>query len=307
MSAKGLGRGLGSLFGDFEEEQTKQEQKTQVAEKEIVIKEVVKEVIKEVPRETPEEIDMNLIDRNTSQPRKIFAEEQLQELAQSIKNCGLIQPIILVKRGNRFMIVSGERRWRASKIAGLKTIPAVIRDYTDEQIAEVALIENLQREDLNPIESANAIKELIEKFNLTQEQISERIGKSRSAVTNTLRLLSLAPYVIKLIQDGKLSAGHGKILVTIPDNETQVKIANMAVEGKISVRELEKYLQTLSHKTTKAEKKITQSLELIDFTNKLQQTLSTKVQIKGSEKKGKILIEYYSKDDLNRIYSLLKY
>lgn len=305
MSTKGLGRGLGSLFGDFEDEAPKKVE--QPKEKEVVIKEVVKEVIKEVPRETPEEVDINLIDRNTSQPRKIFAEEQLQELAQSIRNCGLIQPIILVKRNNRYMIVSGERRWRASKIAGLKSVPAVIRDYTDAQIAEVALIENLQREDLNPIESANAIKELIEKFNLTQEQISEKIGKSRSAVTNTLRLLSLAPYVIKLIQDGKLSAGHGKILVTITDVETQVKIANMAVEGKISVRELEKYLQNLSHKSNKPERKTSQSLELIDFTNKLQQTLSTKVEIKGSERKGKILIEYYSKDDLNRIYSLLKY
>lgn len=307
MSAKGLGRGLGSLFGDFEEESPKKPSTTAAPQQEVIIKEVVKEVIKEVPREEPEEIDINLIDRNTGQPRKIFAEEQLQELAQSIKNCGLIQPIILVRKNDRYMIVSGERRWRASKIAGLKTIPAVIRNYTDAQIAEVALIENLQREDLNPIESANAIKELIDKFNLTQEQISERIGKSRSAVTNTLRLLSLAPYVIKLIQDGKLSAGHGKILVTITDTETQVNLANMAVEGKISVRELEKYLQVMTNKHNRPEKKKVQSLELIDFTNKLQQTLSTKVKIQGTEKKGKILIEYYSKDDLNRIYSMFNY
>jgi len=298
MTNKGLGRGLGSLFAGLDDnEETKKD----------VVKEVVREVIVEKTTENPEEIDINLIDRNTNQPRKIFNEEQLQELAQSIKNCGLIQPIILVKKNNRFMIVSGERRWRASKIAGLKKIPAIIRNYTDSEIAEVALIENLQREDLNPIESANAIKELIDKFNLTQEQISEKIGKSRSAVTNTLRLLSLAPEVIKLIQEGKLTAGHGKILVAITDKDSQIKIANMAVDGKISVRELEKYLQVLANRTEKSPKTNHQSLELIDFTQKLQQTLATKVQIKGTERKGKILIEYYSKDDLNRIYSLLKY
>ena len=301
MISKGLGRGLGSLFSGLDDEQEKAEPTKEV------VKEVVKEVIIEKQSENPEEIDINLIDRNTNQPRKIFNEEQLQELAQSIKNCGLIQPIILVKRNDRYMIVSGERRWRASKIAGLKKVPAIIRNYTESEIAEVALIENLQREDLNPIESANAIKELIDKFNLTQEQISEKIGKSRSAVTNTLRLLSLTPEVIKMIQEGKLSAGHGKILVAISDHETQVRIANMAVDGKISVRELEKYLQVMANRSEKTTKTHAQSLELIDFTQKLQQTLATKVQIKGTERKGKILIEYYSKDDLNRIYSILKY
>ena len=270
-------------------------------------KKVIKEVAVEKASESPEEIDISLIDRNINQPRKIFNDDQLQELAQSIKNCGLIQPIILVKKGDRYMIVSGERRWRASKLVGLKKVPAIIRNYSDNEIAEVALIENLQREDLNPIESANAIKELIDKFNLTQEQISERIGKSRSAVTNTLRLLSLAPEVIKLIQDGKLTAGHGKILVAIGDSETQIKIANMAVDGKISVRELEKYLQVIANRTQKTHKTANQSIELIDFTQKLQQILATKVQIKGPEKKGKILIEYYSKDELNRLYELLRY
>ena len=291
MSAKGLGRGLGSLFGSLEDEEPKKQETIKPQEQ----------------KENEQEIALSLIDRNTSQPRKIFNEEQLQELAQSIKSCGLIQPIILVKKGDRYMIVSGERRWRASKLAGLKTIPAIVREYSESEIAEVALIENLQREDLNPIESANAIKELIDRYNLTQEQISERIGKSRSAVTNTLRLLSLTPEVIKLIQDNKLSAGHGKILVSISDPSTQISIANMVVEGKISVRELEKYLQVMANRTPKTEKRVHQSLELIDFTNKLQQTLATKVQIKGTEKKGKIMIEYYSKDDLNRIYSLLKY
>lgn len=296
MTNKGLGRGLGSLFSGLDDEEPAKE----------TVKEVVKEVIIEKPSKSAEEVDINLIDRNIYQPRKTFNEEQLTELAQSIKNCGLIQPIIAVKKGSRYMIVSGERRWRASKLAGLKTVPVIVREYTESQIAEVALIENLQREDLNPIESANAIKELIEKYNLTQEQISEKIGKSRSAVANTLRLLTLAPEVVKLIQDGKLSAGHGKILVAITDKETQIQIAQMASDGKISVRDLEKYLQKISTRPAKPTKRADQSLELIDFTQRMQQALATKVQIKGTEKKGKITIEYYSKDDLNRIYSLFR-
>lgn len=294
MTNKGLGRGLGSLFGGLDDE----EEKVEVTKKE------PKKV--EEPKEAgaPQEVDISLIDRNPKQPRKTFNSEQLEELSQSIKNCGLIQPIITVKRDNRYMIVSGERRWRASKLAGLKKVPIIVRNYTDSEIAEVALIENLQREDLNPIESALAIKELIDNYNLTQEQISEKIGKSRSAVTNTLRLLSLSPQVIQMIKDGRLSAGHGKILVAITDEETQYRIATMAVEGKISVRELEKYLQTIANRPEKKTNKKQLSLELIDFGNKLQQTLATKVQIKGTERKGKILIEYYSKDDLNRIYNL---
>lgn len=295
MTNKGLGRGLGSLFGSLDDEEEKQPQTKQEPEY---------KTINENNDGKPMEVDIGLIDRNPDQPRKTFNDEQINELAQSISNCGLIQPIITVKRNNRYMIVSGERRWRACKKAGLKKVPIIIRDYTDAEIAEVALIENLQREDLNPIESAQAIKELIDKYNLTQEQISEKIGKSRSAVTNTLRLLSLCPQVIKLIKEGKLSAGHGKVLVAITDPETQYKIATMAIEGKISVRELEKYLQALANRTERTTVKKPLSLELVDFGNKLQQTLSTKVQIKGTEKKGKIIIEYYNKDDLNRIYNL---
>lgn len=288
MINKGLGRGLDSLFSAFDEDKPKIEETKQQTEE-------------------PTEISLSLIDRNTKQPRKLFNEDLLNELAQSIKTHGVIQPIILVKKDDRYMIVSGERRFRASKLAGLKTIPAIIRTYTESEIAEIALIENLQREDLNPIESAKAIKELIETFKLTQEEVSERIGKSRSAVTNTLRLLSLEPEVIKLIEDGKLSAGHGKILVSIEDKDSQVKIANMAVDGKISVRELEKYLQVITNKPTKSKKSTVPSIELIDFAKDLQQRLATKVQIKGTENKGKIVIDYYNKDDLDRLYTLLKY
>lgn len=290
---KGLGRGLDSLFSAFDDEPE--------------VKEVKSAPEQAIPNEKPQEIALSKIDRNEKQPRKIFNDELLNELAQSIKTHGVIQPIIVVKKDDRFMIVSGERRFRASKLAGLKEIPAIIRNYTDAEIAEIALIENLQREDLNPIESAKAIKELIENFNLTQEEVAEKIGKSRSAITNTLRLLSLAPEVIKYIETGKLSAGHGKILASIEDVETQVKIATMAVEGKISVRELEKYLQVISSKSSKKAKTTTQTIELIDFSKDLQQRLATKVQIKGTENKGKIVIDYYSKDDLDRLYTLLKY
>ena len=292
MINKGLGRGLDSLFSAFDDESVK--------------KEPVKQ---EEPQATekPQEILISLIDRNTRQPRKVFEEEPLNELAQSIKIHGVIQPIIVVKRNERYMIVSGERRFRASKIAGLKAIPAIVRDYTDAQIAEIALIENLQREDLNPIESAKAIKELIDRFNLTQEEVAEKIGKSRSAITNTLRLLTLAKEVLNLIESGKLSAGHGKILASIEDKETQIKIATMAADGKISVRELEKYLQNMASKPSKSSKNASQSIEMIDFTKDLQQRLATKVQIKGTESKGKIVIDYYSKDELDRLYTLLKY
>ena len=292
MINKGLGRGLDSLFSAFDDESVK--------------KEPVKQ---EEPQATekPQEILISLIDRNTRQPRKVFEEEPLNELAQSIKIHGVIQPIIVVKRNERYMIVSGERRFRASKIAGLKAIPAIVRDYTDAQIAEIALIENLQREDLNPIESAKAIKELIDRFNLTQEEVAEKIGKSRSAITNTLRLLTLAKEVLNLIESGKLSAGHGKILASIEDKETQIKIATMAADGKISVRELEKYLQNMASKPSKSSKNASQSIEMIDFTKDLQQRLATKVQIKGTESKGKIVIDYYSKDELDRLYTLPKY
>ena len=293
-----LGRGLGSLF-DFDDED----------EKENVVPTPQKTVVKNEHQEdsSPREIPVGMIDRNTQQPRRMFDETALNELAQSIKMHGVIQPVILVKNGERYMIVSGERRWRATKLAGLKTIPAIIKRYSDEQIAEIALIENLQREDLNPIESALAIKELIEKYKLTQEEVSEKIGKSRSAVTNTLRLLSLRLEIITMIEKGELSAGHGKILVSIDDPELQLTVAKMAAESKASVRELEKYIQNMSN-GTKAKKRhadMVQSLELQDFSRQLQSIFSTKTTIQGNDKRGKIVIEYYSKDDLDRIYSIL--
>lgn len=294
---KGLGRGLDSLFGSFDDEEDEV-----ITTKEITASTSNEDVL-------PREIPITLIDRNVNQPRRVFDETALNDLAQSIRTHGVIQPIILVKQGERYMIVSGERRFRASKLAGLKTIPAIIKRYTDNEIAEIALIENLQREDLNPIESAVAIKELIDKYHFTQEEVSEKIGKSRSAVANTLRLLALEPEVVKLIQNNELSAGHGKVLVAIEDKQEQIKLAKMVAESKSSVRELEKYIQNMKEgkavNIPKRRATYVQSLELQDFTHYLQSRFSTKAKIEGSDHRGKIIIEYFSKDDLNRIYDLL--
>lgn len=335
MSSR-LGRGLDALFGGIDDEPAdltmtpqkstaQKEQKTSTEPK--VVEKIVEKIVEkpverivekpvekivekivEVPGDpTPREIPIGLIDRNLSQPRKNFNESALNELAQSIKAHGVIQPIILVKKGDRYMIVSGERRFRASKLAGLKTIPAVIKRYTEQEIAEISLIENLQREDLNPIESAVAIRELVERFNLTQEEIADKIGKSRTAVTNTLRLLALRPEIVKMIERGELSAGHGKVLVGIEDRELQLKTALMAVQSKASVRELEKYIQNMGNLTEARKKKANyvQSLELQDFTAQIQRIFSTKASIQGTDRKGKIIIEYFSKDDLDRIYNIL--
>ena len=297
MNRKSLGRGLDSLFSNFEDDTV-----TDV------------EVNKTRPAETnniepvgePREIAMNMIDPNLDQPRKNFDETALNELAQSIKSIGVIQPIVLAKRNNRYMIVSGERRWRASKIAGLKTIPAIIKTLTDEEIAQIALIENLQREDLNPIESARAIKNLIELYNMTQDSVAEKIGKSRPAVANTLRLLSLTPEVIALIEKNRLSAGHGKVLVSIEDPAVQLEFANISCDNKITVRELEKYIKQYKQGNGKKTSVIIQSNELKDFSKRLQSIFSTKVSIVGNDNKGRIYINYYSKDDLDRIYSILQ-
>lgn len=292
MVKKGLGRGLSSLFRTFDG-----------IEEDSTIKEPVQhEQIKE--DEVKKEIEIGLIDRNEGQPRKNFDEKALNELAQSIKSHGVIQPIILMKKNNRYMIIAGERRWRAARIAGLKTIPAVIREYTDRQIAEIAIIENLQREDLNPIESAKAIQDLIDKYNLTQEEVSEKIGKSRSAVANTIRLLSLPQELITLVETGKISAGHARTLITIQNKDIQLKLAEEVHNKKLSVRELENLIKQMTkpvkHKLVKAK-----SLELKDFEDKLSNKFSTKVNINGGDKKGKIIIEYYTADDLERIYNIL--
>lgn len=290
--AKGLGRGLDSLLGILDDEKpvnnTKNDKKLDdIDKKEGVI-----------------DINMSLIDNNPAQPRKNFDPTALQELATSIKNYGVIQPIVVKKKGDRYLIIAGERRFRACKLAGVKTIPAVVRDYTDSQIKEIALLENIQREDLNPMETATCMQELLKDYGWTQEELSEKLGKSRPAVTNTLRLLSLCPEVQDMIRSGKLSAGHARCLVVVQDKDVQIKLANMAITKRITVRDMEKAIKELSNPQVKREVKPL-SVELKDFVNSMQHTFSTKVNIKGDEKKGKIVINYYSSEDLDRIYNIL--
>ena len=290
--AKGLGRGLDSLLGILDDEKpvnnTKNDKKLDdIDKKEGVI-----------------DINMSLIDNNPAQPRKNFDPTALKELATSIKNYGVIQPIVVKKKGDRYLIIAGERRFRACKLAGVKTIPAVVRDYTDSQIKEIALLENIQREDLNPMETATCMQELLKDYGWTQEELSEKLGKSRPAVTNTLRLLSLCPEVQDMIRSGKLSAGHARCLVVVQDKDVQIRLANMAITKRITVRDMEKAIKELSNPQVKREVKPL-SVELKDFVNSMQHTFSTKVNIKGDEKKGKIVINYYSSEDLDRIYNIL--
>ena len=249
------------------------------------------------------------IDPNYEQPRKNFDEAALNELAESIRQHGVIQPIVVVRMGMRFMIISGERRWRASKLANKTTIPAIIKDYTPQQIKEIAIIENLQREGLNPVEAARAIKQLMEEFNMTQEMAADRIGKSRSAIANTLRLLTLDEKVLDLIAKGELSAGHGRALVVIENKNDQVAIAQKAHDSQMSVRELEKkvkdYLNPKKDEKELARKKEV-CLELKDLVVNMQRAFATKVTAVGNNKKGRICIDYFSGDDLDRICAMIR-
>lgn len=292
---RGLGRGLDSLFGSYDEpnESVAEKSEVKVETKEIVVNE-------------PKEIDIGLIDRNPKQPRKVFDQDALEELSASIKTHGIIQPIIVQESNGRFIIIAGERRWRAARLAGLKTVPCIVKNYTKQEISEISIIENLQREDLNAIESARAIKNLITEFNLTQDEVADKIGKSRPAVANTLRLLSLPEQIISLVESGKLSAGHARTLLAVDDPSKQKEIALQVIERGLSVRETENLIKSyLSPKEIEKPVIKEKSLELKDFENKIKRLFSTSVQIKGDDKKGKIIIDYYSKDDLDRIYDIL--
>jgi len=251
----------------------------------------------------PFEIDISMIDSNLGQPRKEFDAEKLQELTDSIRTSGIIQPLILVPMGTRYMIVAGERRWRAAKLAGLRRVPAVVRNFTPAQIAEVAIVENLQRQDLNEIELARGIEKLINDFKLTQEQAAIRIGKSRTAVAHTLRLLTLPDAVIQLVEQSKLSAGHARCLVTVSDKTKAVKLATLCVKNNLSVRDLEKLLQSKKPLTPGLVQqfKPQQSLELRELTRKLTSIFLTKVNIQGTNQKGRISIDYFTPQDLIRI------
>lgn len=228
-------------------------------------------------------------------------------MASSIKIHGIVQPIVVNKQSNdEYLIIAGERRWRAANICGLKTVPVIVKNYTDKQVKEISIIENLQREDLNPIEAARAIKELMDEYGLTQEAVSERIGKSRSNIANTLRLLTLYPDVIKMVEEGKLTSGHARCLVVIDDKSQQIKLAQAVVSKNLNVRDLEKLVKNYTNPTKKVVVREEQSLELKELINQMQKTFATKVSAIGNDNKGRIYIDYYTRDDLDRIAELLE-
>lgn len=254
-----------------------------------------------------EEIDIELIERNPEQPRKDFDKERLEELAASIKSYGIIQPISVVKRDNIYIIIAGERRYRAAQIAGLEKVPVIVRDYDEQKCKEVALIENLQREDLNPIEEAMAYSELISSYEVTQEEIAEKFGKSRSTITNSIRLLSLPKEVQELLRNGSISTGHAKLLLSESiknEKDIQIRLANEVAKRKLSVRSLDIMINTLN-KAEKTPVNKNQSDEIKELVNNMDRVFGTKTKIVGNEKKGRIYIDYYKTEDLNRIYNLI--
>ncbi|MCR4779387.1 MAG: ParB/RepB/Spo0J family partition protein [Lachnospiraceae bacterium] len=288
-SKKGLGKGLDSLIPD-----------TDLAD------DKAKKVVEDA---TEILININEIEPNRDQPRKKFDEDALVELSESIKLHGIIDPLTLVKKDGYYMIVNGERRWRAAKMAGLKKVPATIRDYTDRQIKEISLIDNIQREDLNPIEEALAYQSLISEFDLKQEEVAERVSKSRAAVANSVRLLKLSEDVRKMVAEDLISGGHGRALISIENPDLQYQTAMKVFDEKLSVRDTEKLVKKiLTEKPAPAPQKGTDNKAVYrNLEEVLKEAMGTKVTIKnGNGGKGKIEIEYYSPDELERITELLK-
>jgi len=253
-------------------------------------------------------IDIDLISANKTQPRKNFDEQKILQLSQSIQEHGIIQPLILNKTGDDvYSIVAGERRWRAAKLANIKEVPAIIMNLSDKEILEISLIENIQRQDLNPIEEALAYKRLINDFNLTQEELSVKIGKSRTAITNCMRLLNLDSRVQEYIIDGVITEGHGRALLGVEDGELQYKLAQNVIDENLTVRDIEKIIKNLnSSKSTKKDNIKKENPYYVDIKEKLEDLFGTKVSLMDKKNKGKIQIEYYSQEDLQRILDILK-
>lgn len=252
-------------------------------------------------------VKITKVEPNRNQPRKTFDEDELQELSDSIKIHGVIFPILVVNRGDYYEIVAGERRWRAAKMAGLKEVPVIIREYTEREIAEISLIENIQRTDLNPIEEAIAYKSLIDEYDLKQDELAERVSKSRTAITNSLRLLKLAPEVQEMIITEMISAGHARALLAITDPKEQYELAQKVFDEKMSVRDIEKFVKS-KDKPAKTEKKIDEKQKAIyhDIEEKLKMSIGTKVAITSKgDNKGKVEIDFYTQDDLQKIMDLL--
>lgn len=289
----GLGKGLGALLSQYDREiepEKKQEAQTE-------------NITKIGGAQT--ELELSKIYPNPNQPRKTFDQKALEELADSIKVHGLIQPIIVNESGDKYMIIAGERRWRACQMAGLTAVPVIIKHYTEKQVSEIAIIENLQREDLNPVEVARGIKKLMEEYQLTQEKVAERLGKSRSEIANYNRLLGLDNEVLELVENGKVSFGHAKCLAGLDDREQQIYLAKQVAKSKYTVRELEREISKLGNKPAKKSTQYILSTEIKDLINLMQRKLGTKVNIIGNNKKGRIYIDYYDQDDLDRLYDLL--
>ena len=252
------------------------------------------------------EVDVNSIDPNTNQPRKNFDSEKLKELAESIKTYGIVQPIIVQKQGDRYIIIAGERRYRASRMAGVSRVPVVVKDYTKREFMEVSLVENLQREDLNPIEEASAMKLLMDEHSLTQEEFSSRLAKSRSAVANTLRLLSLPEQIRDMVADTRLSSGHARALVALGSDEEKIKLAQIIINLGLSVRATESMINKVKNQdNAKPKQRSVTAPEIIAAEQQLSGSLETKVKIIGNLDKGKISIAYYNAAQLQSIYDFL--
>lgn len=304
---RGLGNGLDTLLSVDTTDSRKK--KSSSKNTETITKEVIKEVVKEVPTEIT--LKIKDIEINKEQPRKQFNEDALQELADSIAQHGVIEPLVVTKRDNYYLLVSGERRWRAAMKAGLTEVPVVIKEYTDQQVLEIGLIENIQRENLNPIEEAQAYKKLIEEFHLKQDDVAERVSKSRSAITNIMRLLKLCNQVQEMVIDEKLSNGHARALLAIEDNELQYETACNVFDQRLSVRETEKLVKKIVNEQNNPKKNTKESEEDLtylynDIEEKLKYKLGSKATIKAKSKgKGKIEIEYFSQDELDKLVEML--
>ena len=295
MAARGLGKGLDSLIPN--------------AVGEAKVKKEAKETVKEEKGGQETIVKISMVEPNRKQPRKNFDEDALQELADSIKQFGMIQPILVQDRKDHYEIIAGERRWRAAKLAGLKEIPVIIRDYSEREIMEISLIENIQREDLNPIEEAQAYKRLLEEFHLKQDEVADRVAKSRAAVTNSMRLLKLCDEVQQMLIDDMISTGHARALLAIEDGEEQYTVAQKIFDEKLSVRDVEKLVKNL-HKPEKPAKKAAEDKTMeaiyLDIEEKLKARLSTKVTVTSKgEGAGKIEIEFYNHEDLDRLMDLM--
>lgn len=294
VKRKGLGKGLDSLIPD---------------NKSAKVQNPEQEKKKEDPASVSGEqmMKINMVEPNREQPRRNFEEDALLELADSIKQYGVLQPLIVRKRKDYYEIIAGERRWRAAKIAGVKEVPVIVKDYNEQEILEIALIENIQRENLNPIEEAMAFKKLLEEFNLKQDEVAERVSKSRTAVTNSMRLLKLDSRVQQMIVDDMISTGHARALLAIDDKELQYTLANKIFDEKLSVRETEKLIKSIKTPKKEKEKKIIENAFIYeDLEDKMKQILGTKVHVSAKGKgKGKIEIEYYSDKELERMFEMI--